>query len=80
MTKYYCDLCGEEIKNRSGHHLYELPIATSEDKDRVIHLDGLLLCGRCERSVYNAITNIVSKDCLERLRQLATDEYEDSNW
>lgn len=78
MTKYYCDLCGEEIKNRSDNRLYNLPIATEED--RVMRLDGLLLCKKCERNLYNAIVNVTSKDCLVRLKQLATCVYEDSEW
>lgn len=79
MTKYYCDLCGEEVKGGNDYQLYDLPIAT-EDKDRIRNLCELLLCKKCERNLYNAIANIASEDCLERLRQLATDKYEDEEW
>ena len=79
MTKYYCDLCGEEIKDRDNCNLYELPIAT-ENENRIRNLDELLLCKKCERSLYNAIANIALKDCLTRLRYLATDICEDEDW
>ena len=80
MTKHYCDLCGEEVKNGNDSRLYELPIAVFDDENMIRNLDELLLCKKCERSVYKSITNIASKDCLGRLRRLAKAEYEDEEW
>lgn len=80
MTKYYCDLCGEEIKDRNDCRLYELPIAVFDDENMIRNLDELLLCKKCEQSVYKSIKNIATKDCLKRLRQLTQDKYEDEEW
>lgn len=73
MTRYYCDLCGNEVNK---YNEYTLPIAATwvngEPCD-LIRVGGFTLCKECRCKIYKTIENIIPEEKMKMLNKKALD-------
>ena len=69
MIHYSCDLCGKACNDKK----FLIPIAVTSVEEEVIDLMPveMNLCSECRRSLYKTVEQIVPKDKLKKLNELA---------
>lgn len=73
MTRYFCDLCGEEIHNRWRNYI--LPIAATWFRNEPWDLIPMEfeVCNVCRRKIYKTIEKIIPELKLRELNKRAKD-------
>mgnify|MGYP004611612427 CR=1 FL=1 len=73
MTKYFCDLFGEEIHNRWCN--YTLPIAGTWIEKEPCDLIPMEfdVCNECKKKIYKTIEKIIPESELRKLNKKALD-------